>query len=125
MRLKTIVLLLILALIAAPALANDQPTPVPAPTPCPTPAATPCPLSPEPLETTPPINCNCAAALLCEQDSGQVIFCMNPDVPRPVASVTKVMTLLLTLEQIDAGRDRKSTRLNSSHAKTSRMPSSA
>ena len=84
---KLTVLLLILLLTAVPALAND-----------------PGPLSEAPLETAPPVNCECAAALLCEQDSGQVIFCMNPDVERPVASVTKVMTILLTLEQMDAGR---------------------
>ena len=29
---------------------------------------------------------------------------MNPDSPRPVASVTKVMTILLALEMLDAGR---------------------
>ena len=39
-----------------------------------------------------------------EADSGQIIFEMNADAPRPVASVTKVMTILLTLEQLDAGR---------------------
>ena len=47
---------------------------------------------------------NCAAALLMEADSGQIIFEMNADSPRPVASVTKVMTILLALEQLDAGR---------------------
>ena len=87
MRRKFIALLLICLLTAVPALANDLG-----------------PLSEAPLETAPPVNCDCAAALLCEQDSGQVIFCMNPDVERPVASVTKVMTLLLALEQLDAGR---------------------
>ena len=33
---------------------------------------------------------------------------MNPDAPRPVASVTKVMTILLTLEMLDAGHVRAS-----------------
>ena len=47
---------------------------------------------------------NCASALLLEPQSGQVIFEMNADVPRPVASVTKVMTILLTLEAIQQGR---------------------
>ena len=86
MRRKLTALLLILILTAVPAFAND-----------------PGPLSEEPLETAPPVNCDCAAALLCEQDSGQVIFCMNPDVERPVASVIKVMTILLTLEALDSG----------------------
>ena len=62
------------------------------------------PLSAEPLETSVPVGADCAAVLLAEQDSGQVIFEMNPDVPRPVASVTKVMTILLTLEMLDSGR---------------------
>lgn len=62
------------------------------------------PLSAEPLETSLPVQADCGAVLLCEQDSGQVIFEMNPDVPRPVASVTKVMTILLTLEMLDSGR---------------------
>lgn len=73
-----------------------------------TPAATPTPvelppISDAPLLETPPIHPDCAAVLLMEADSGQIIFQMNPDTPRPVASVTKVMTILLTLEQIDRG----------------------
>lgn len=62
------------------------------------------PLSAAPLEPTLPMALNCAAAMLVEQDSGQVIFEMNPDVERPVASVTKVMTILLALEMLDSGR---------------------
>ena len=104
MRQKIIALLLTLTLLTAPALAGDGTAPTPSA--MPTPAATPCPLSSAPVETAPPIACDCAAALLCEQDSGQVIFEMNPDAPRPVASVTKVMTILLTLEMLDAGRVR-------------------
>ncbi len=61
-------------------------------------------LSGEALLETPPMTLNCAAALLLEPESGQVIFELNADSPRPVASVTKVMTILLTLEAIDAGR---------------------
>ena len=62
------------------------------------------PLSLSPLEQALPFSLNCAAAMLVEQDSGQVIFEMNPDNPRPVASVTKVMTILLALEALEAGR---------------------
>ena len=62
------------------------------------------PISDAPLLESPPFALNCAAALLLEADSGQVIFGMNADSPRPVASVTKVMTILLTLEALDAGR---------------------
>ena len=61
-------------------------------------------LSQAPLLETPPMNLNCAAALLLEPESGQILFEMNADAARPVASVTKVMTILLTLEAIEQGR---------------------
>ena len=72
----------------------------------PTPAPTAAPESPRlpPVSQGPLLEPDCAAALLMEADSGQIIFQMNADTPRPVASVTKVMTILLTLEQLDAGR---------------------
>ena len=59
-----------------------------------------------PLMEVPPIHPDCAAVLLMEADSGQIIFEMNADIPRAVASVTKVMTILLALEQLDEGRIR-------------------
>ena len=61
-------------------------------------------LSQAPLLETPPIRLNCGAALLVECESGQILFEMNADVHRPVASVTKVMTILLTLEAIEQNR---------------------
>lgn len=61
-------------------------------------------LSQSPLLEVPPINLNCASALLVECESGQILFEMNADTQRPVASVTKVMTILLTLEAIEQGR---------------------
>ena len=61
-------------------------------------------LSEAPLLEAPPMNLNCAAALLLEPESGQILFEMNADAPRAVASVTKVMTILLTLEAIEQGR---------------------
>lgn len=61
-------------------------------------------ISDAPLLEVPPINLNCGAALLLEPQSGQILFEMNADIPRPVASVTKVMTILLTLEAIEQGR---------------------
>lgn len=44
-----------------------------------------------------------ASLLLLEADSGQVIFELNADEERPVASVTKLMTILLLLEMLDEG----------------------
>lgn len=62
------------------------------------------PLSDSPLLESPPFSINCASALLMEPESGQIIFELNADAQRPVASVTKMMTILLTLEAIDAER---------------------
>ena len=75
----------------------------PAPSPAPEAVAL-APLSDAPLLEAPPIHPACAAMLLAEADSGQVIFQMNADRPCPVASVTQVMTILLALEALDAGR---------------------
>ena len=44
-----------------------------------------------------------AAMLLAEPVSGQVIFAVNADEQRPVASVTKIMTILLVCEAIESG----------------------
>lgn len=57
-----------------------------------------------PLEAEAPIELDCAAAVLIEPDSGQVIFEKNADEVRPVASVTKVMTILLVCEALEEGR---------------------
>lgn len=102
---KTIALMLCLLLALAPAARGEAPELdlSPAASPTPAPLALP-PVSEEPLLEVPPLHPDCAAALLMEADSGQIIFQMNADSQRPVASVTKVMTILLTLEQIDAGR---------------------
>ena len=102
---KTIALILCLLLALAPAARGEAPELdlSPAASPTPAPLALP-PVSEEPLLEVPPLHPDCAAALLMEADSGQIIFQMNADSQRPVASVTKVMTILLTLEQIDAGR---------------------
>ncbi len=44
------------------------------------------------------------AAVLIAQDTGDLLYQKNPDARVPIASITKVMTLLLTFEAIDAGR---------------------
>ncbi len=44
------------------------------------------------------------AALLMDAGTGQVLFEKNAHEARPIASVTKVMTLLLIMEEIDSGR---------------------
>ena len=46
----------------------------------------------------------CAAAVLIDEDSGTVLYEKNADDRRPVASITKVMTLLLTFEALQEGK---------------------
>ncbi len=58
----------------------------------------------EPMESGEPLGLSSPAAILMEQETGRVIFEKNADERRPVASVTKVMTILLTLEAIDEGK---------------------
>ena len=61
-------------------------------------------ISQSPLLETPPISLNCGSALLIEAGSGQIIFEMNAATARPAASITKIMTILLTLEALEQGR---------------------
>src|SRR5699024_1991601 len=46
----------------------------------------------------------CAGAILIDEDSGAVLYEKNAEEKRPVASITKVMTLLLTFEAMEAGK---------------------
>ncbi|MBR5797935.1 MAG: D-alanyl-D-alanine carboxypeptidase [Clostridia bacterium] len=47
---------------------------------------------------------NCKSAVLMEATTGKVLYAQNPDEALPPASVTKIMTLLLVMEAIDAGK---------------------
>ena len=58
----------------------------------------------QPMEAEVPMTLTSPSAILCEASTGRVIFEKNADERRPVASVNKVMTILLTLEAIDEGR---------------------
>ena len=102
MKLRKMLCLALALMLLAPAAGNaelDLTTPAPTPAPAAPPA-----LSAAPLLETPPIELPCAAAILVEPQSGQVLFAQNADTPRPVASVTKVMTILLALEALSQGR---------------------
>ena len=52
----------------------------------------------------PSLEVPCRAAILVEQTSGTVLFEKEADTPMPMASITKVMTLLLTFEALEAGK---------------------
>lgn len=51
-----------------------------------------------------PIDIHSTSVVLCEPESGQIILAHNADEPRPIASVTKVMSILLALEAVEQGR---------------------
>ena len=44
------------------------------------------------------------SALLMDYSTGKILFEKNPDEKRALASVTKIMTMLLAMEEIDSGR---------------------
>ena len=75
-----IVLSLLVAMLPLPAAAAEATT-------APTPAFTP----------------NCKSAVLMEASTGKVLYAHNPAEAMPPASVTKIMTLLLIMECMDAG----------------------
>ena len=98
---KMLCLALALMLLAPGAAPAELELTTPAPT---QPPAAPPQLSAAPLLEASPIALSCAAAILVEPTSGQVLFEQNAGTPRPVASVTKVMTILLALEALAQGR---------------------
>ncbi len=57
-----------------------------------------------PANTADSFSFNCKAALLIDADTGTVLYEKNADEKLPVASVTKVMTLLLAFEALDQGK---------------------
>ena len=52
----------------------------------------------------PELPLNCRAACLIDQGTGAVLYEKNADQQMPIASITKVMTLLLTFEAVHDGR---------------------
>ena len=57
----------------------------------------------QPLEEKAPMSLTAPSALLMEAETGTVIFEKNSDEQRPVASLTKLMTILLVLERLEEG----------------------
>ncbi len=52
-------------------------------------------------EEKPVIDLSCPSAILIERSTGEVLYEKDSKTPRPLASVTKIMTLLLIVEAID------------------------
>jgi len=63
------------------------------------------------------------AAIVVDANSGRVLESSNPDSPRHPASLTKIMTLYLLFEQLDAGRLRLESRLSASAHAAAQDPS--
>ncbi|HDR7791815.1 TPA: serine-type D-Ala-D-Ala carboxypeptidase DacF [Bacillus luti] len=55
-------------------------------------------------ETTPKLAEQASSAIVIEQDTGKVLFEKNPNEKLPPASMTKIMTMLLIMEQVEKGK---------------------
>ncbi|MGH2692515.1 MAG: D-alanyl-D-alanine carboxypeptidase family protein [Actinomycetota bacterium] len=95
------VLVALVAAAGGPAAAAPRSPSIPPPTPVP-PVGSPSPY-PTSLDTPPPSaedpKVEAAAAALADLDSGRVLFESGTETPRPIASITKVMTALLVIER--------------------------
>ncbi|HOA84644.1 MAG: D-alanyl-D-alanine carboxypeptidase [Clostridiales bacterium] len=60
------------------------------------------------------LSLNCVSAILMESETGKVLYEMNADQPLLPASITKIMTLLLVMEAIEAGKLRLDEQLTCS-----------
>ena len=58
----------------------------------------------QPTAAQPELTLNCRAACLIDQNTGTVLYEKNADQQMPIASITKVMTLLLTFEAVEDGK---------------------
>lgn len=56
------------------------------------------------VETTPKLAEQASSAIVIEQDTGKVLFDKNPNEKLPPASMTKIMTMLLIMEQVEKGK---------------------
>ncbi len=65
------------------------------------------------------IDVSAPSALLMDYSTGKILYEKNPHEERPLASVTKVMTMLLAMEEISAGNlSYDDTIIGSAHAKS-------
>ncbi|MBA2395144.1 MAG: D-alanyl-D-alanine carboxypeptidase [Ktedonobacteraceae bacterium] len=106
---SVLVIMIVIAVVAAyfvsPAIPGIEmavglitPTPLPTPTPSPTPTPTPIPTEAPTATSTPAPFISGSAAYLIDADSGRVLYSMNSAQPLPIASTTKIMTAIVTIE---------------------------
>lgn len=55
-------------------------------------------------KATPQFQVNAKAAILVESETGTVLYSFNENEALPIASITKIMTMLLVMEAIDGGK---------------------
>src|SRR3546814_9611562 len=69
------------------------------------------------MAAAPPFDTPAPVAFMKDLSSGAILYSKNPDQRIPPASLAKMMTVYLAFDMVKQGRvkDRKSTRLNSSH----------
>lgn len=53
---------------------------------------------------TPQFQINAKAAVLIEAETGNTVYAMDENEPLPIASITKIMTMLLVMEAVDSGK---------------------
>ena len=58
------------------------------------------------------LNFDCKSVVLMEEKTGAILYKQNADEALPPASVTKIMTLLLVMEAIEAGTVHPDTRIS-------------
>jgi len=58
----------------------------------------------ETANVAPQFQVNAKAAILIEAETGTILFSFNEHEPLPIASITKIMTMLLVMEAIDSGK---------------------
>ncbi len=78
-----------------------------------------------PLEKDAPMALTAPSVILTEAESGAVIFEKNADERRPAASITKLMTILIVLEKLDAGEITLEDRITVSPAAAAQIGSQA
>lgn len=78
-----------------------------------------------PLEKDAPMALTAPSVILTEAESGAVIFEKNADERRPAASITKLTTILIVLEKLDAGEITLEDRITVSPAAAAQIGSQA
>jgi len=56
------------------------------------------------VKPTPQFLINAKAGVLIEAETGNVLYAFNENEPLPIASITKIMTMLLVMEAVDSGK---------------------